>query len=496
MAKASNDNPLLHLLGSLVAERQRIGRWSDLMYGARVFLAATLLIIVVDAVSPLPAILRGILGVMILIPPLQALWRVLRRRLDRDRAMRAEAQRLDGLQEETRNLFINGLWFAKSEAEKNQFTESLRDRVIQQAMTQSEQVDVQKTIDPAPFNRQGFALAALVGMWVILMILHHPLLIGGLGRIFMPWDDSPPYGLTQFDVTVTPNPFPEGKDVQVVATVSGVFPNTARIIERDGARRSWEMSPIGFGGFSKTLWQMQSPMEIRIESSTGASRWIKLRPRNAGDNVMPDYSDSGGPESAQNAARPIDRRPPDQLVMRLYESLDNLKRQAQNVHISGANSDKVDKLASDREAVLGLADDAMESMMQSASSDSPTTRNLVESLKQMRLRQATRPSDKSQEPKWPKSLAEAASDDMQALKAAGDSMLEQESGSASATGDVQRQQLAIPQISGIATHDQTPITDTIKPTDAASLHHAPAAYRDLTARYFKRLAEDQSNESR
>ncbi len=190
-----------------------------LLCGASLLIVAALGAILADAVLGLPAgvrivvdvaLIAGVLGVVAVLG-----WEIARRRFD----PRREARQVESRLNVPHNLLINAVEFASEPGDAD--SPQLRERVVRMAEERARDISA---VDVLPFRPLGRALAWAAGAVLLGLTfwLSAPRLFSMvLPRYLDPHGDHPPFTLTTFDISLSPEPVYHGRPATITAVLGG-----------------------------------------------------------------------------------------------------------------------------------------------------------------------------------------------------------------------------------------------------------------------------------
>lgn len=363
--------------------------------------------------------------------------------------------------------------------------------------------------------------------WIVVAVVFPTLPGIGVARFVQPGADVPPFSLTTFKVGWSPEPVVFGGDVRVVATPGGLWPEETTLVLLDDKHRPIErraMTRVD-EAYTLTLYALREPVTFHIEAHGRRTRRYTLTPTPPepaeaaapGDRTDPDPTaeDEGGHLQPADPATDDEvnnggTAETDPAVSGLMDQLGNLAADladlaAQAEQAAQDGGTLPEGLAERIEALLddagGLAD-AMEAAGGAADGEMPA--ELAEALGD--LAAALRglaieglPSAPAQEggtaepgsaQRWAEQAAQAARNDAARLaQGQGEAEAAIRSGLAQRNGGDAPGPFRDPAASGGYDELLGSGEDGVLPD--ALMQQVPPRYRDQTAAYFRRLAEDR-----
>ncbi len=389
---------------------------------------------------------------------------------------------------------------------------------------ESRAADVAKSIKPKqayPLGRlhgPGVWLALALGLWLMLAIIVPSQVFAMFARVAMPWGDTPPFSLTQFDPQWTPNPPDAGDDVTLTVEPTGLMPELVAWIRLDTNGKEaerFEMASDGQGGFSHLIKRVETPIDFRLEAHGRNTRTYTITPtpRPPAD-IDPADDSEGNASNDPNGTATFD---PDKIARRdldthrdwpgikadlqkLLDQLAEAQALAQRIDPADAQSLQAlaDKLGELTDAANQIAGELAAVQGELPAEASALLDALADALSNMQSAalpappNATDNATDSGEPtpsQWLDQAAKATKADQQRIgQGVGPSDLLSESGTASGQPD-QGPDFRDPRSQG--TYDETNISGEDGPLPDAAMQQVPPSYRALVSKYFERLSEDQ-----
>lgn len=196
---------------------QTLSQW--LLLGFALLLAAALLAVLVDAVLALPTGLRvivdGILVIGLLAGGAALVREILRSRFDPRRAARQVECRLNV----PHSLLINAVEFAAAPAADD--SPMLRDRVVRMAEERARDLSSTDVLPLTPVWRALGWAAAAIGIMSAVWLAAPQMFAMVLPRYLDPAGDHPPFTLTTFEISISPEPVYHGRPATITATLGG-----------------------------------------------------------------------------------------------------------------------------------------------------------------------------------------------------------------------------------------------------------------------------------
>lgn len=544
-------DPLRQGLSDLGRSRRMHAWAAAALRGLAAWLALVLAAVILDAAWPLPAAGRwALLGLLLVMGPVLVLMRRRRSKAGEDRELLGDARTLERADRDRANALVNGVQVGPMRHEAGDaFAAALAQRAHRRGLRRFEKADRDAVIDRRTLARQAGNLYAAAAAWLIVLLIHPALVGGGLARLSLPWADHPPFSLTELDVMIEPAQPTVGDDVRVTATTAGKLAEEAALVQLDAddrAQRRWPMSalPQSRGAFAHTFVEVREPIRFRVEAGDARCRVLTITPRPADAAAAAPDPSANTDEPPTDAAEAPAAAPAEagggsiaSMLPAIYERLNGLIDRAAELQARAAPladgpeseaqrqawRDALAALDADldqfQEDAAVLADDVRE---EATRQDEPVRGQLqrlaeaIESLGLCRTGACPLPAAAgSPEPKaeaargsgagtgaggnalgpagqWAAGVRDAGRGAVTTLRA-----MRQRLDQVLATGgrldpDAEAHTPAAPEPE-VATGTATQAQDTADPARRlrdAILEKAPSAYRELTARYFDRLATE------
>jgi len=217
---------LLHLASGLL----RLCRWVGLMF---------VVAVAIDWLIDIPAVGRGAVLITLLSISFYAAWKCGWRHLRRFDATRT-ALKLESHHGGLESLLVSAVQLRDSETIAGT-SKSMRDKTIRQANETAEQLRADESVPFGGLSRPGVIVLLLCGSIGVFGAVNGPFLTAGFSRIFAPWlaVQYPTY--TQLAVANGDLVVKQGTSVQIKVRVSGVVPDTAKLLLRTGEGRPREI---------------------------------------------------------------------------------------------------------------------------------------------------------------------------------------------------------------------------------------------------------------
>ncbi|MFP6586890.1 MAG: hypothetical protein VB814_04530, partial [Pirellulaceae bacterium] len=217
---------MLHLASGLL----RLGRWVGLMF---------IIAVAIDWLIDIPAVGRGAVLIALLSISLYAAWKCGWRNLRGFDATRT-ALRLESHHGGLESLLVSAVQLRDKQTVAGT-SESMREKTIWQANEAAEQLRADEAVPFGVLSRPVAIVLLLCGSIGVFGAVNGPFLTAGLSRIFAPWlaVQYPTY--TQLDVAYGDLVVKQGTSVQIKVRVSGVVPDTAKLLLRTGEGRPREI---------------------------------------------------------------------------------------------------------------------------------------------------------------------------------------------------------------------------------------------------------------
>jgi len=183
---------------------------------------------------------------------------------------------------EFRNGLINALQLGR--VTQPGYSPQLVARIVADAATATEGVDLSDSLDTRPAKRAGALAGATVSVMILYALVFSPRFFNGLARVLLPVADVAPYTATRvFDDSIRPGNarVPEGSTVAIRAQLGGVIPPSARLLRRSGGG-PWATSEMGpdqkTGGlFAAAVPQVAESFEYQVVAGDGRSQTYRVQ---------------------------------------------------------------------------------------------------------------------------------------------------------------------------------------------------------------------------
>lgn len=391
-------------------------------------------------------------------------------------------------------------------------------RAEQRAADVAQSVEPRRAYPLANLRRQGRWLLLALGLWVLLAIILPGQFFSIFTRVALPWNDAPPFSLTQLDPTWEPKPPDAGDDVRVSVLPEGLMPESVDLlrVDSDGSEAErFEMLADAAGTFHYTLRQVEQPITFKLEAHGRATRSYTIQPTprppaDADDDPNTDQGD----ETNDGGSTTYD---PDRVIARditthpdwpdLKAKLDSLMAKLAEVQANAASIDPIDAKAlaelADQIAELSADAKALAGDLQAVRGELPpdaaaALAELQAALAGMQSATIPAPPGSSASPSagtptpadWLDQAAKAAAQDrLRIAKGVGPSDQPTPEGVSSGNPDGTGPTVRDPSTSG--TYDETGTNGESGPLPAAVMQQVPPSYRPLITAYFDRLAEPE-----
>ena len=218
---------MLHVASGLL----RLCRWVGIIF---------VVAVTIDWLIDIPAVGRGAVLIALLSISLCAAWKCGWRNLRGFDATRA-ALRLESHHGGLESLLISAVQLRDSETIAGT-SKSMREKTIRQANEVAEQLRAGESVPFTGLSRPVVIALLLWGSIGVFGAVNGPFLTAGLSRVFAPWlaVQYPTY--TQLDVANGDLVVKQGTSVQIKVRVSGVVPDTAKLLLRTGEGRPREIT--------------------------------------------------------------------------------------------------------------------------------------------------------------------------------------------------------------------------------------------------------------
>lgn len=475
---------------------QRMVARTRLLRGLRLLTILLIAELLLDAVYPLPPVVRLAwlaLGASLLLYLLRQFVR--RAPLDHA-ALQAAAERVQTTLALRHDELRNPVHFA---AEAQPHDSALRRQLQQRAVKRGGELLARHraALRPArlPALDQMVLLGASLGVLALLTAAQPRLVTVGLARLIDPWADIAPFGLTQVQVRWSPSTPLLGEDVTLTVQTTGQRPAWVEMVEFGPDGRRWRLDEIRAGWFSRQLTQLDSPVGFRIETPHGRSAWLTIEPgfpQPAEVNPSRAWEPTAD-ELTRAANSPVtDRAARRQVEDRLRQLLQAAQQGAQAPasadinSLSAARREALDALTGAGSGDAPPGSPGTPGFPGSAASDGGGPWALSQTTPEPEQREGL--AGVAQTARWARHLAEAAAHDLRAWR--------QGAGSGGA-GALARQPgaeasapLVTPTPRG-APRQETVAAEREQGQTELPMTELPAHYRQLIGAYFQALAREE-----
>ena len=217
---------ILHLVNGLL----RLVSWVGLMF---------IVAVAIDWLIDIPAVGRGAILITLLFISLSAAWKCGWRNLHGFDATRT-ALRLESHHGGLESLLVSAVQLRDIQAVAGT-SESMREKTIHQANEAAEQLRADEAVPFGVLSRPVAIVLLLCTSIGVFGAVNGPFLTAGLSRIFAPWIAVQYPTYTQLDVASGDLVVKQGTSVQINVRVSGVVPDTAKLLLRTGEGRPREI---------------------------------------------------------------------------------------------------------------------------------------------------------------------------------------------------------------------------------------------------------------
>ena len=224
-----------------------------------------------DLIWPLPWGFRVVLVVVLLIGMVTKVYRVCGGfRVQPNRALHV-ARRLETYYDYRDNPLTNALCLMP----QGPLSTTLAKRCIDHAKQLVGSLATDVVIDRSSLYDHAIRCVCVLAVALVIFGIFPQAVSHGVWRFTRPLAGVPSYHQTRFDVEIDPNPVPLTGDAVVTVTIAGAMPDTAyltSIDEHDKTRIRWPMTLNRTGQFVRRLVALRRPMVFRIETPEGYSR--------------------------------------------------------------------------------------------------------------------------------------------------------------------------------------------------------------------------------
>ena len=187
----------------------------------------------IDWLIRLPAFVRMIILVPLLVFPIVVAWRSGWRMFKPWFSSPRTALKVEGHYQNLESLLVSGVQLSDSAAVSGTST-TMAARTVERANQAASEVDAGEVV---PFNRigvPGLLACGLLGALVAFAAIDFPLFKTAATRLFMPWVTVEYPTRTLIEVEDGERIVKEGEGLRLVANISGEIPDSAKIILRTG----------------------------------------------------------------------------------------------------------------------------------------------------------------------------------------------------------------------------------------------------------------------
>ncbi|XAL99474.1 hypothetical protein OT109_18080 [Phycisphaeraceae bacterium D3-23] len=255
-------------VGRVQRRLSRLAAASRLLRVAALWLALNGVTVLLDALWPLGAAERWALLVLVVLAALTGVGWAVYPRTERRQDRLQSASRIDlqlGLGPEP---VVTALTLDDLSPSPDELTDALRARAQAQGRAAAQPAQPRRVAPLSLLNRPACWLGYAVGGWLLLALMMPALPGRGLMRLFLPGQDVAPYNAVTFDVSWTPQSPTSGETVTVLATAQGRVPETVEAVLLDDnlepiERR--EMTPIA-AGYELVFGDLREPVTFHLEA--------------------------------------------------------------------------------------------------------------------------------------------------------------------------------------------------------------------------------------
>lgn len=512
IATDAPEQPQLEARTDRVRRRwHRFGLARHILLGTGLMLFALWLLVVADAAWPLAPIVRGSLGVLWLVVVVVGVLFFLMI------PMRRRSRRLHAA-----SLLDHQLRFAAEpvatalslEGQHDPLAEVLRRRAIDSAEHAAGSVPTAAVVPLSRLRWQVGALACVSALWVGTAVVFPTLPIQGLMRFMLPSADVPPFALTRFDVSWTPESPGVGDAVTVEALAHGRTPDRVECVLLDADLQPMDrrvMRTLEPSRFEFDLRDLREPVTFHLEADGRRTRRYTIAPNPPEPVPAEDepvqaagQDDPGGASGELRGGSGEDEqgRALSGLMGRLAGLVNDLMALAERAQAAAAADVGVDAaLAGELQALQDEAA-ALAEALKAMGGLSPALADQLDAMSEALagLEIAGLPAQpsggaaqsdtdgQSARRTWAQALENAARSDAASLATGlGESLSNIESGLANRGGGEENPAARDPQAGG--SYDETLSDGERGVLPEALMRQVPPRYRDQTDAYFRRLAE-------
>lgn len=489
----------------------RFGLARYLLLGTGLVLFVLWLLVVADAAWPLAPIVRGSLSVLwlvaVVVGGLLFLMIPMRRRRRRLHAASLLDHQLRlGAEPVATALSLEG--------QPDPLAEVLRRRAADSAEHVTASVRPAAVVPLSRLRWQVGAVGCVSALWVGTAIVFPTLPVQGVMRFLLPAADVPPFALTRFEVSWTPESPVVGEAVTVAALAHGRTPDTVEAVLLDTDLEPIDrrvMRTLEPARFEFDLRDLREPVIFCIEADGRRTRRYTIAPNPPepvpAEDEPGQAAEQDDPGDASGALRPgsgedEQGRALSGLMGRLAGLVSDLMALAERAQAAAAGDVGVDAaLAGELQALQDEAAELAEAL-EAMGGMSPALADqldaMSEALAGMEIAGLpAQPSDgavqsdaegQSARRTWAQALENAARSDAASLATGlGESLSDIESGLANRGGGEENPAIRDPQAGG--SYDETLRDGERGVLPEALMRQVPPRYRDQTDAYFRRLAE-------
>ncbi len=237
------------------------------------FLGYGLVLFLLDALSPLSAVLRGVLllgGMGIAVFQIRHLRKP---SATSNIAPATLARTIETRYPKTDNALIHAVQFADSALALPLHSEPFVAREQTRSNLEATRIPLQSSVDFSAYRRVRLIFAALVLCWLGLLVGYVRLIRFESPRYAAVWRDSPPFTQTNFVIRPEQAQVASGSDVKVTVQVSGVLPHLLTLITQTQGNppQSVVMADNGTQIYTLTLENLTAETTFYAQGDTGRS---------------------------------------------------------------------------------------------------------------------------------------------------------------------------------------------------------------------------------
>ncbi|MEM9415747.1 MAG: hypothetical protein AAGA29_09770 [Planctomycetota bacterium] len=407
---------------------------------------------------------------------------------------------------------VTAMTFGDPPAGHDALTEALKARACEQAHRAAEAAHPGRAAPLSLLRGPACWLGYAALGWLLLAFMMPTLPGRGLARLFMPGRDVAPYSVTSFEVVWEPSRPIAGDTVTVLALARGRAPEAVEFVLLDDAFEPIERRAMSATreGYALELADLRDAVTFHVEAFGRRTRRYTITPEPL--PIVPDDnedSQTGIPDGSpvQMPQDPGDAPPSDdagsglarqmgrlaELVGKLSRLADQAERSGEDAATSEAIEEALGQLSGDA-AALGEELDA--GVPQADAGLAKALEQLAQALQSLEvagLGPAT-PADsdsatQTAEQQWRDAAAQAARSDAARLaRGIGEAQAAIASGHTSRPGGELPPDFRDPRATG--GYDETVPSSEEGVLPDALMRQVPPRYREQTADYFRRLAQD------